>query len=128
VPTTNSFRWDATSKLHATHRIQAGSAKTFPNRGTISLIPELRNDNKDDVMAKAKKQTARDRKQDRARVAAGQDHEARYEAKKSRRSSAAVKKTFKKVGNGRKRVERALGRKKKSWPPPAVLSSFWRLE
>jgi len=32
-------------------------------------------------MAKAKKQTARGRKQDRARVAGGQDYEVRYEAK-----------------------------------------------
>ena len=32
-------------------------------------------------MAKAKKQTSRGRKQDRARVAGGQDYEVRYEAK-----------------------------------------------
>ena len=60
-------------------------------------------------MAKAaKKRTARGRKQDRARVAGGQDYEARYEAKKTGRSRAAVKKAVKKVGNSRKRVERAL--------------------
>jgi Protein of unknown function (DUF3606) len=40
--------------------------------------------NKDDAMAqKAAKKTARGRKQDRARVAGGQDYEVRYEAKKS---------------------------------------------
>jgi Protein of unknown function (DUF3606) len=33
----------------------------------------------------------------------------KYEAKKTRRSSAAVKKAVKKVGNSRKRVERLLG-------------------
>ena len=64
-------------------------------------------------MAKAKKKTARGRNQDRARVAGGQDYEVRYEAKKKNRSKAAVKKAVKKVGTSRKRVERALGRKKK---------------
>ena len=37
----------------------------------------------------AKKQTARGRKQDRARVAGGQDYEVRYEGKKTRKSSAS---------------------------------------
>ncbi len=63
-------------------------------------------------MANAKK-TTRGRKQDRARVAGGQDYEVAYEAKKKRRSKAAVKKAVKKVGTSRKRVERALGRKRK---------------
>jgi len=54
--------------------------------------------------------TARGRKQDRARVASGQDYEVRYEAKKSGRSASAVKKAVKKVGNSRKKVERKLGR------------------
>ena len=58
----------------------------------------------------AKKQTSRGRKQDRARVAGGQDYEVRYEAKKTGKSRAAVKKAVKKVGSGRKRVERRLGR------------------
>jgi Protein of unknown function (DUF3606) len=53
-------------------------------------------------------------KQDRARVAGGQDYEVRYEAKKKHRSKAAVKKAVKKVGSSRKRVDRALSRKKKS--------------
>lgn len=61
---------------------------------------------------KAKKQTARGRKQDRARVAGGQDYEVGYEAKKTRRSAASVKKVVKKVGNSRKRVEKKLGRGK----------------
>ncbi|GLR98673.1 hypothetical protein ACVIU7_004344 [Bradyrhizobium liaoningense] len=62
-------------------------------------------------MAAAKKsKTARGRKQDRARVAGGQDHEVQYEAKKTRKSASAVKKAVKKVGNTRKRVERRLGR------------------
>jgi Protein of unknown function (DUF3606) len=45
---------------------------------------------------KAKKKTARGRAQDRARVAGGQDYEVRYEAKKSGRSAASVKKAVKK--------------------------------
>ncbi|QQO16715.1 DUF3606 domain-containing protein [Bradyrhizobium diazoefficiens] len=62
-------------------------------------------------MAVAKKsKTARGRKQDRARVAGGQDYEVRYEAKKTRKSAPAVKKAVKKVGNSRKRVEKRLGR------------------
>jgi hypothetical protein len=62
------------------------------------------------MKAKAKKQTSRGRKQDRARVAGGQDHEVRYTAKKTNRSAGAVKKAVKKVGTSRKRVERGLGR------------------
>ncbi len=61
-------------------------------------------------MAKAKQRTSRGRKQDRARVAGGQDHEVRYTAKKTGRSKAAVKKAVKKVGSSRKRVVRRLGR------------------
>jgi hypothetical protein len=61
-------------------------------------------------MAKAKKQSSRGRKQDRARVAGGQDHETRYEARKTSRSKTAVKKAVKKVGTSRKRVEGSLSR------------------
>jgi hypothetical protein len=57
-----------------------------------------------------KKQSSRGRKQDRARVAGGQDYEVRYEAKKSGRSKAAVKKAVKKVGNSRRRVEKSSSR------------------
>jgi hypothetical protein len=61
-------------------------------------------------MAVAKKKTARGRKQDRARVAGKQDYEVRYEAKKTGKSAAVVKKAVKKVGNTRKRVEKRLSR------------------
>lgn len=62
-------------------------------------------------MAVAKKsKTSRGRKQDRARVAGGQDYEVRYEAKKTGKSAQAVKKAVKKVGTSRKRVEKRLGR------------------
>jgi hypothetical protein len=62
-------------------------------------------------MAVAKKtKTARGRKQDRARVAGGQNYEVRYEAKKTGKSAPAVKKAVKKAGNARKRVEKRLGR------------------
>jgi hypothetical protein len=54
------------------------------------------------------KKTARGRKQDRARVAGGQDHEVRYEAKKTGKTKAQVKRAVEKVGPSRKKVERAL--------------------
>jgi hypothetical protein len=54
------------------------------------------------------KKTARGRKQDRARVAGGQDYEVRYEAKKTGKSKAKVKRALKKAGPSRKRVEREL--------------------
>ena len=60
-------------------------------------------------MAK-KKQSAPGRKQDRVRVAGGQDYEVGYEAEKTRTSRSAVKKAVKKVGNSCKKVERRLGR------------------
>jgi hypothetical protein len=56
------------------------------------------------------KTTSRGRKQDRARVAGGQKYEVAYEAKKTGKSAAAVKRTVKKVGNSRKKVERGLSR------------------
>lgn len=59
---------------------------------------------------KAKEQTIRGRKQDRGRVAGGQDYEVRYEARKTGRSASAVKKAVKKVGNSRTKVEKGLGR------------------
>lgn len=60
-------------------------------------------------MATAKKSN-RGRAQDRVRVAGGQDYEVRYEAKKTGRSKAAVKRAVKKSGNSRRQVERSLGR------------------
>jgi hypothetical protein len=66
---------------------------------------------REESMAVAKKTTtARGRKQDRARVAGGQNYEVRYEAKKTGKSAPAVKKAVKKAGNARKRVEKRLGR------------------
>lgn len=52
--------------------------------------------------------TSRGRAQDRARVASTQDHELRYEASKEGTSKSAVKKAVDKVGNSRKKVEKAL--------------------
>lgn len=54
--------------------------------------------------------SSRGRAQDRAKVAAGQDHEVRYEAKKEGVSKAAVKDAVKSVGNSRKKVEEKLGK------------------
>ena len=53
--------------------------------------------------------SARGRKQDRARVAGGQDYEVRYEAKKTGQSKAKVKSAVKKAGPSRKR---------EAWPAP----------
>ncbi|TAI60277.1 DUF3606 domain-containing protein [Bradyrhizobium sp. Leo170] len=62
------------------------------------------------VAKKTRTKMARGRKQDRARVAGGQNYEVQYEAKKTGKSAPAVKKAVKKVGNVRKRVEKRLGR------------------
>ena len=48
------------------------------------------------------------RNQVRARVAAGQDHELRYEAGNTRPSKAEVKSAVKSAGNSRKKVEAKL--------------------
>jgi Protein of unknown function (DUF3606) len=61
-------------------------------------------------MANAKKKGSRGRSQDRRRVAGGQDYEVRYEAKKTRRSKAVVKKAVRKVGPSRQKIERRLAR------------------
>ena len=47
-------------------------------------------------------------KQDRAKVAGGQDHEAKYEANKTGASKNEVKDAVKEVGNSRKAVEKKL--------------------
>lgn len=52
--------------------------------------------------------SSRGRAQDRAKVAAGQDHEVRYEAKKEGVSKTQVKKAVKEVGNSREKVEAEL--------------------
>jgi hypothetical protein len=56
------------------------------------------------------KKTSRGRKQDRGRVADGQEYEVRYEAKKTGKPTSAVKSAAKNAGPSRKKVERALGR------------------
>ncbi|MBY3094901.1 MULTISPECIES: DUF3606 domain-containing protein [Rhizobium] len=55
--------------------------------------------------------TSRGRAQDRARVAGGQDHEVKYEAKKEGVSKDAVKKAVKNAGNSRKKVEAEIDRR-----------------
>lgn len=56
------------------------------------------------------RQSNRGRAQDRSKVAAGQKHEVRYEARKTGASAADVKRAVKSEGNSRKKVERALGK------------------
>jgi hypothetical protein len=50
-------------------------------------------------------------KQDRAKVAGGQDHEVKYEAGKTGASKAEVKDAVKSEGNSRKAVEQKLASK-----------------
>ena len=50
-------------------------------------------------------------KQDRAKVAGGQDHEVKYEAGKTGASQSEVKQAVKTVGNSRKAVEDKLAPK-----------------
>jgi hypothetical protein len=57
---------------------------------------------------KKAKKTTRGRAQDRAKVAGGQKYEVAYEAKKTGKSSGAVRKAVKKAGNSRKRVTKTL--------------------
>jgi hypothetical protein len=52
--------------------------------------------------------TSRGRKQDRRRVAGGQDYEVRYESKKTGKSKKRVKHAVKRVGNSRRKIEREL--------------------
>jgi Protein of unknown function (DUF3606) len=61
-------------------------------------------------MAAVRKTTARGRAQDRAKVAGGQEHEVRYEAKKTGAKAADVKRAVKSEGNSRKKVEKALAK------------------
>lgn len=56
----------------------------------------------------AHEHTSRGRAQDRARVAAGQDHEVRYEARKEGVSHEDVQQAVHDVGNSRKKVEARL--------------------
>lgn len=58
-------------------------------------------------MAK-KKKTSAGTKQDRSKVAGGQDYEVRYETKKTGSPGDQVKTAVKAVGNSRKKVEERL--------------------
>lgn len=50
-------------------------------------------------------------KQDRSKVAGGQDHEVRYEANKTGTAKVDVKDAVKDVGNSRTKVEDKLAKK-----------------
>ncbi|MBY2942912.1 DUF3606 domain-containing protein [Rhizobium leguminosarum] len=54
--------------------------------------------------------TSRGRAQDRAKVAGGQDHEVRYEAKKEGVPKETVNRAVEKAGNSRKKVEAEISR------------------
>lgn len=57
-----------------------------------------------------KDETTRGRKQDRAKVAGGQDYEVEYEKKKMGVGAGKVKDAIDSVGNSRKKVEKKLGK------------------
>ena len=62
-------------------------------------------------MASSKSSSSnRGRSQDRSRVAGGQQHEVRYEAKKTGASAADVKRAIQSEGNSRRKVEKKLGK------------------
>ena len=63
-------------------------------------------------MARSTKKGRSGRSRDRKLVAGRQKHEVRYTAKKAGAKPKAVKKAVKRVGNSRKKVERALGVRK----------------
>ncbi len=54
--------------------------------------------------------TTRGRNQDRKLVAGRQDYEVGYESQKTGKPRKQVKSAVKRVGNSRRKVERALGR------------------
>ncbi|MES2939731.1 MAG: DUF3606 domain-containing protein [Pseudomonadota bacterium] len=54
--------------------------------------------------------STRGRAQDRSKVAGGQEHEVRYESKKTGASAADVKRAVKSAGNSRKAVEKKLSK------------------
>lgn len=56
----------------------------------------------------ADNKTSRGRAQDRAKVVAGQEHEVRYEAKKTGANAEEVKQAVKSDGNSRTKVEDKL--------------------
>lgn len=58
--------------------------------------------------AKTAKRSTRSRAQDRARIAGGQNYEVAYEAKKTGKKPAVVRKAIKKVGNSRKKVNKSV--------------------
>jgi hypothetical protein len=64
------------------------------------------------VAKKAKKSAGKKAKKhmDRKLVAGGQRYEVDYESRKTGKSSKAVKKAVKRVGNSRKEVRKALSR------------------
>lgn len=59
----------------------------------------------------AQEHTSRGRAQDRARVAAGQEHEVQYEAHKTGTSPSEVREAVKSAGNSRDKVEQRLDHK-----------------
>lgn len=81
-------------------RLPFHPSRNFPNPAELSANIQ--------TMEAKMATTTRGRNQDRARVAAGQDHEVAYEAKKEGVSKTKVKDAVKAAGNSRDKVEDKL--------------------
>lgn len=88
------------------------SCRTPCGRGISREPPESKGVTSVEEMEVHMANTGKGRAQDRAKVAGGQDHEVRYEAKKEGVSKSQVKDTVREVGNSRKKVEAELDRKR----------------
>src|SRR4051794_39056556 len=72
--------------------VKLRKSHAFPRQRNFEVPTNVGRAGEESAMAKrAKKKTRRGRKQDRARVAGGQDYEVRYEAKKTGKSNKQVK-------------------------------------
>ncbi len=96
------FKSDAPAGKTAARK--AAVAKPAPARKAVAKKAAT----KPPAKKPAAKKSSGGRAQDRAKVAASQPSEVRYEARKMGVSTAAVKKAVKAVGNSRKKVEAEL--------------------
>ena len=108
---------DAAASVGEFFKNDAPAGKTAARKAAVAKPAPARNAKAAAKKAPAKKSAAKKpaakkstggRAQDRAKVAASQPHEVRYEARKMGVSTAAVKKAVKAVGNSRKKVEAEL--------------------
>ena len=102
------FKSDAPAGKTAARKaavVKPAPAKKAPAKKAPAKKPPAK---KSPAKKSAAKKSSGGRAQDRAKVAASQPHEVRYEARKMGVSTAAVKTAVKAVGNSRKKVEAEL--------------------